>query len=50
MPELLIYALIALIMAAALWAGLRIYGTQSSRRRRRAERGERIDLFSSWRD
>jgi hypothetical protein len=50
MPELLIYALIIFIMAAAAWASLRIFNTQSRRRRRRAKRGERIDLFSSRRE
>jgi hypothetical protein len=43
----MIYALVAFVLAAAGWAALRIFSTQSRRRRRRAERGERIDLFSS---
>jgi hypothetical protein len=46
MPELLIYALAALVIAVAGWAAVRIFNKQSRRRRRRVERGERIDLFS----
>jgi hypothetical protein len=46
MPELLIYACLALVAAAGGWGAFRMAKKQRRRRRRRADRSERIHLFA----